>query len=138
MTLAPCSRGAKTKNFLSFIFAFRRGGVWGAGKNGRKFFGLHARVTTQSGRTLQFRATTRTRSVRNQPLRGVALSESEVSICAGGRTRTADPLLFRQMLYQLSYPSKCVSIYAHAYYHIFIISTAKKDVSCDLIPQNGE
>ena len=29
-----------------------------------------------------------------------------VAICAWGRARTADPFLFREMLYQLSYPSK--------------------------------
>ncbi len=33
------------------------------------------------------------------------LSEQEVRICAWGRARTADPSLFRRMLYQLSYPS---------------------------------
>ena len=35
-----------------------------------------------------------------------ALSSDEVRFCAEGRARTADPLFFRQVLYQLSYLSK--------------------------------
>ena len=38
--------------------------------------------------------------------RGELLSTDEVRCCAWGRARTGDPFLFREMLYQLSYPSK--------------------------------
>ena len=37
---------------------------------------------------------------------GSSLSSDEVRVCAWGQARTADPSLFRGMLYQLSYPSK--------------------------------
>ena len=80
----------QTKNFLSFnLFAFRRGVRGEPEKIGRKFLGFHARVRERVRGAFQRNRSVlggfkppRTRSVRNQPLRGWKWVRAKVSMSA--------------------------------------------------------
>ena len=80
----------QTKNFLSFIFRLSAGGEGGAGKNVKEISGFaraspRARPRCESPRNRSVRfgfKPPRTRSVRNQPLRGWKWVRAKVSMSA--------------------------------------------------------
>src|SRR3989344_2749259 len=90
-------RRSKPKIFFPSFFAFRRGVRGEPEKNGRKFLCLHARVRErvrgafQRSRSVRFRfKPPRTRSVRNQPLRGWKWVRVKVSMSAQKETSRSD------------------------------------------------